>query len=156
MGEMLFGILLLIIGGIFFLQTLDFKVIKLMDPVMGPARFPQIVIAVLFLSVLGILVMGRGKKGEKPFVFGELFHGVQLRFGVMILVYIVILEKAGFLITTSLFLIASTAYLYFVEHKTMPVKVTVIRSACIVGATFCVELLFTRVMGVMLPLGSWF
>lgn len=156
MGELLFGILLLIIGGAFFLQTLDFKVIALMDPIMGPARFPQIVIVVLVLSVLGILLIRIVKKEKKPFVFEELFHGVQLRFGLLVFIYIVLLDKAGFLITTSLFLAVSTTYLYFVEHKAVPVKITLIRSVCIAGATFCVQMLFTRAMGVMLPLGSWF
>lgn len=155
MGELLFGMLLLVIGGGLLLQTMDFKVITLMDPVMGPARFPQIVIATLVLSVLGILLSRMIKKEKSQFVFGELFHGVQLWFGIMILIYIVMLERAGFLITTSLFLIGSTTYLYYVEHKAIPVKITVIRSICITGATFCIQMLFTKAMGVMLPVGTW-
>lgn len=156
MGELLFAVLLLVIGGFFFLQTLDFKVIALMDPVMGPARFPQIVIVVLMVSVLGLIIKRILRKETSQFVFKELFQGVQLRFGLMILVYIVLLERAGFLLTSSLFLIASTTYLYFVEHKAVPKKITLVRSLLIVGATFCVQMLFTKAMGVMLPIGTWF
>lgn len=155
MGEIVFWVLLLATGAALFLQTLDFKVIAMMDPVMGPARFPQVVLAVLMVSVTGLLIVRLVKKEKTPFIFLELFKGTQLRFGLMILAYILILEKAGFVIATSLFLIVSTTHLYFVEKGSVPVKLTVIRSACIVAATVCLQLLFTKAMGVMLPLGAW-
>lgn len=67
-----------------------------MDPVMGPARFPQIVIVVLMVSVLGLIIKRILRKETSQFVFKELFQGVQLRFGLMILVYIVLLERLVF------------------------------------------------------------
>ncbi len=156
MGEMLFWLLLLAVGGILFLQTLDFKVIAMMDPVMGPARFPRIVIGLLAFSILGLFVVRLIKKERTAFVFGELFTGIRLRLGALTVCYILILEKIGFVIATSLFLILATMYLYFVEYGSIPVKRTLIRSVVIVGSVVLLQMVFTKVMGVMLPLGTYF
>ncbi len=158
MGEVILWIILLIISIVLFIQTLGYKTVEMVDPIVGPARFPQVIILIMAICLVALLVkrIFIKKKEDKPFIFLELFKGIQLRFGLMMLIYILILGKVGFIVSTSLFLIASTTYLYYEKHKTIPVKATVIRSICIILFTSGLYYVFTQFMGVILPRGDIF
>lgn len=153
MGELVFMALVLVVCGVFFGMSFDFKT-SVLDTSGGAAFWPRIVIVFLacFVIIRGIQVIKN--KDNRQFVFGELFRGSRLFFLLSLTGYIVLFKFAGYLVTTMLFLLITVNVFYKITRDNFgSVRSIVIRNAAAVAFSFGCYFFFTKVVHIALPQG---
>lgn len=119
----------------------------------GPGVFPMIATATMLISGLFILAGAARKKpeaerGSAASFLSDVTPATLLIFGAMIVVYMLMLEQAGFVVSSFLFLFASFAWLW---------RGRILLSLVIAaGSLAAVYVVFRHVFSVVLPAGSLF
>lgn len=123
----------------------------------GPGQFPKYILILLLISIAALIIQKIIKKDKTKFVFFELFKGERgITLGSLI-IYLAFLNIIGFLLSTSIFLIATVNYLYFRAHAGFGGKKGIaIRSSISVVITLTIYYAFVQLMHVMLPTGIIF
>ncbi|RXT00684.1 tripartite tricarboxylate transporter TctB family protein [Ammoniphilus sp. CFH 90114] len=148
MGELIFHIILLVVIGLFFKESLVIDTERVSDPV-GPAGFPQgiiVICAVLLLISLYQAVRkytNRDKtvSSEKPAELSKEFMGILAA----ISIYLLVVDYLGFILCTILFFIA----LYALLGRGISFKET----ARSVVFSFGFTLVFGTLLNLQLPRG---
>ena len=156
MGECIFlGILLVVSIGAFFL-TGTFTPSPF-DSSSGPAVFPRIASLGLAVCCVILLVEKIKKKEYKaPFQFAKLFYGPA---GAMIyssLIFMVLMNYLGFMLSCALYLLFIVNYFKYQADGTLgsPAAVAV-RSAGLAASAFLIAK-FINMANIMLPIGKLF
>lgn len=153
MGEIIFLIVLLLLGGVLFQQTFTFGV-SILDQSGGPALFPRIVLAILAIAVIIRLISVLREKKHEHFVFIELFTGKRLFFFLSLILYIVTFRFLGYILSTCLFLMITCNYFYYVVKENKgTLRSIVLRNAFVVVFSVGMYFFFGNVLHIMLPAG---
>ncbi len=153
MGEIIFLIVLLLLGGVLFQQTFTFGV-SILDQSGGPALFPRIVLAILAIAIIIRLISVLREKKHEHFVFIELFTGNRLFFFLSLILYIVTFKFLGYILSTCLFLMITCNYFYYVvKGNKGSVKSIAVRNIGIVVFAVVMYVFFANVLHIMLPAG---
>lgn len=153
MGEIIFLLLLAGTSGLYYAQTLKYRMPKL-DNSGGPAIFPKLVclflIAFIVIRILTIVL----KKEKKEFHFVELFKGTKGLLFLSFTVLVFIIKPVGFVLTSFLFLsFISNALLYAKENNFGSTKSIVIREIVFLVFPLGLYYFFTKVLYVAIPAG---
>ncbi|QQE73042.1 tripartite tricarboxylate transporter TctB family protein [Brevibacillus composti] len=108
MGEIIFNIILLVVLGLFFKESFSIETARTTDPI-GPAGFPQAIIAICFVFLLISLYQAIRKyrnrdqteASGKPAELSKEFIGILA----VISIYLLIVDYLGFILTTFAFFI---------------------------------------------------
>lgn len=96
--------------------------------------------------VMAVVLIVRKKQPSPDEITGESAIGILL-FGIVIFVYLLLMSKIGYILSTLLFL-------YFGEWM-LKLKKGVLFAVFPIAMTLIMYLLFTRVLAVILPMGTW-
>lgn len=154
MGELVFLALILVVCAVFYGMSFEFKT-SVLDTSGGAAFWPRIVIVFLacFVIIRGIQVIKN--KGDRKFVFGELFRGSRLIFLLSLTGYIVLFKYVGYLISTMLFLLITVNVFYKITRDNFgSVRSIVLRNAAAVAFAFGCYFFFAKVVHIALPQGA--
>lgn len=153
MGELILLGLLVVIGVSFWFMTFSFAVSPL-DRSGGAGLFPRLVIIFLLAFVVVRIIQVLLKKEKEHFVFFELFTGIRLFFLLSFVLYVVILNWVGYLISSILFLAVTTNYFSYKTNDTVGTrKAVVIRNGALVVFVFLMYYFFDRILHIALPRG---
>lgn len=155
MGEIIFLIILALVGAGMFGMSFGFQVSRI-DTSGGPALFPRVVIIMLFVFiVIRIVMIGKNKEEmEKKFHFLEIFQGSRLIFLLSFLGYALIMKPLGFVISSSLFLILAVTFLYRKQYgERITVKKGLILYPVILVSVAALYYIFVNKLNVLLPSG---
>jgi hypothetical protein len=123
----------------------------------GPGVFPKYILILLLVAIAAQIIYKIIKKDKTHFVFFELFkeeRGIILG---SLIIYLAVLSILGFILSTSIFLIATVNYLYFRGHDGFGEKKSIaFRSGFSVGMTLVINYVFVQFMHVILPAGIIF
>lgn len=156
MGELVFLLLLLILCAVCFVQTLSFPV-SILDQSGGPALFPQIVLVLLAVVIVLRMIQFLREKEHAHFVFRELFTGRRLFFFGSLIVYVLLFQWLGYILSTALFLLVTVNYFYFVvKGNRGSVKAIVVRNVSVVAFSIVMYVFFANILHIMLPTGQLF
>lgn len=155
MGEIFFLLILAAAGIGMFGMSFGFQVSRI-DSSGGPALFPRIVIVILLVFVIIRITMISKNKEElsRKFHFVEIFQGSRLVFLLLFLGYALLMKPLGFVISSSLFLIASVTFLHKKQYgEGITVKKGLILYPVIVAAVTVLYYIFVYKLNVLLPGG---
>lgn len=152
--DMLWGIAILVICGVMFYETTQIRVFAAMEG-LSSRFFPRIVIAVMV--VLGGFLTYRGVVHAKQYVPEEKEEKAGLSQGnkcvlqtlAALLLYVVLLEPVGFILSTILYLFVQMLILSSKPTKKQMAAFALISVVTSVGIYF----LFTKAFYLMLPAG---
>jgi putative tricarboxylic transport membrane protein len=152
MADRIIFVFILFLAGVYFYATEKLPSLEIGDP-LGPKAFPRLLgVGLLITAGLLLLEILRARKAAAPVVVREEPHardaGARLLIAgvaVWTLCYFLVFEKLGFVIATSIYLIALTSYLN--RGKWMP---NVLTSVLFSLAAY---LMFTKFLGVNLAPG---
>ncbi len=155
MGELIFMAIIAVIAVFMFFVSGSFPV-SIIDKSGGASLFPRIVIVLLlfFMIIRTVIVLRNKEEREKVFVFFEMFRGARLVYLLGTLVYILLVEPLGFVITTSVYLFGMANFMYFKQKDSiMSLQRNGIIFASGVLISLGMYLFFTRVLSILLPQG---
>ncbi len=153
MGEIIFLLVLIAISALGFFEAAAFPS-SIFETTGGPALFPKVLFVGLALFCVIRIIMILASKEKKKFVFVELFKSTRGVFLIASVVYIVVMEYLGYIISTALFLIVICNYLYWKRYDSKgTVKSIVVRNLAMLGITILLYVFFAKVMHVNLPDG---
>ncbi|GAB4316343.1 MAG: tripartite tricarboxylate transporter TctB family protein [Pseudothermotoga elfii] len=140
-NDFLSGLIVSILGLVFFLGTIGIKPVKLG---LSPADFPRLI--TVSMMILGVVLLIKGllvkndetKKKSDTSVFLKLICLV-----VMLFAYILLMDKIGFLYLTP-FLIFSCAYLFGMKNLWLNIVLSIV-------VTISVYYVFSQVFKIPLP-----
>ena len=153
MGEIIFLLILIAISVLGFIEAGTFPV-PIFEKTGGPALFPKILfVGLAIFAVIRIIMILRSKE-KKKFVFVELFQSTRGVFLLASVVYVLVMEYLGYIISTALFLVVICNYLYWKRHDTKgTVKSIILRNVAMIVITFLLYVFFAKVMTINLPQG---
>lgn len=153
MGEIIFLLILIAISVLGFIEAGTFPV-SIFEKTGGPALFPKILfVGLAIFAVIRIIMILRSKE-KKKFVFVELFQSTRGVFLLASVVYVLVMEYLGYIISTALFLVVICNYLYWKRHDTKgTVKSIILRNVAMIVITFLLYVFFAKVMTINLPQG---
>lgn len=153
MGEIIFLLVLIAISALGFIEAGTFPV-SLFEKTGGPSLFPKVLfVGLAIFAVVRIIVILKSKEKTK-FVFLDLFKSTRGVFILASVIYVLVMEYLGYIISTALFLIVICNYLYWKRYDTKgTVKSIVLRNASMVLITFLLYVFFAKVMTINLPHG---
>jgi hypothetical protein len=153
MGEIVFLLILGGIAGFCYIET--FTYIKpLIDTSGGPTIYPRIVFGVLFVFIVIRVIQIVRMKVKPNFTLITIFKGVSGIFlGISVLAVIAI-NFLGYILTSSLYLIATTHYMYYQYHHTIgrPIHIALRCAICFAGVIM-LKLFFGSLLHIQLPSG---
>lgn len=155
MGEIIFIGILSVIGLAMFGASFFFQA-SLIDKSGGPALFPRIIIVALLVLLLvrAIQILRSKKQRATHFAFAEMFQGARLVFLILFFLYAITITTLGFVVSSTLFLIAAILFLYKQQYnKKMPVKKIILCCLCCGVGVFAVNYCFVNFFNVVLPSG---
>lgn len=152
-GELIFLTVLEISAG-FFLSRSDNFAVSIMDKSGGAGLFPTLILKFL-MAVIGIrivLILAIPENRKEDFVFLELFQGNRFFLLTMIIGYAVVVDLAGYLLSSTIFLLVTVNYFFYkVNGSFGSRKIILIRNVIIIAFAILLFLFFTRVLGAVLP-----
>jgi putative tricarboxylic transport membrane protein len=123
----------------------------------GPGIFPKYILILLLVAIAAQIIYKIIKKEKTHFVFFELLKGERGIILGSLIVYLAVLSILGFILSTSIFLIATVNYLYYRGHDGFGEKKSIaIRSGFSVCVAFIIYYVFVQLMHVILPAGIIF
>lgn len=154
MGELVFLALLMILGGVFFGISFDFKTSAL-DTSGGAAFWPRIVIAFLMVFLVIRVIEVFREKEKKEFAFIELFQGPRLFFLLSLTCYIALFQYLGYVVSTTLFLLVTVNVFYKITRDNFgSLRAIIIRNTAAVAFSVVFYFFFVKVIHIMLPSGA--
>lgn len=132
-------------------ENIDTEGENQLDPYTGPYGFPMAIAG--FIVVLGIVEIIRKLIQKEPFQiqFLSLFKGRSMVFLLAILVYALVYETMGFIMSTSLFMIGMIHYLKKSTKEEITKQSTIKLVICSILFTVACYLFFTLVAGIDMP-----
>ena len=141
MSERIFGVFLLLLSAVGLFIGWDLKAPISYEPV-GPRAFPMLVFSLLAICAVGLII---SKRPETVWAPPPVLRRIGMMF-LVILVYALLFDKLGFIISTALM----TIPLAFFFGGTWKQAVV---GGVVMGVVMF--LLFDRVLDVVLPTGYW-
>lgn len=140
--DMIIGIVLLA-----FLTSLAVQVPKIPSVSRG---YPVVLLVISYLMTICLLVSSvlKMRKQEKQETRAAEQAGIIVPYCLMIAVYLFLMNKVGYIISTVVFMLASLLYLKL-KNKVVMVVLSVV-------LTVLLFFVFTNFLTVILPRGSWF
>lgn len=154
MGEIYFNLFLLIVSAAGFANTFTWPVIQ--DTSGGPATYPRLILAALFICALVRIaqVMKQRKETRPAFIFIDLFKGHRGFFLLALVVYVACLNILGFLIATVVYLnVVVNVMIYFSKGGFKLDKWFFVRGVCLIASAYGVTWFFQSALRVMVPTG---
>ena len=154
MGEIYFTLFLMAVSVAGFANTFTWQVVE--DTSGGPAMYPRLILAGLFICALVRMVqlLREKKEDRKPFVFLDLFQGHRGFFLLSLVLYIISLNLLGFLISTIIYLnVVVNVMIYFSKGSFKPDKWLAVRTVCLTATAFATTWFFASALRVMVPTG---
>ena len=154
MGEIYFNLFLLIVSAAGFANTFTWTIIQ--DSSGGPATYPRIILAALFIcSLIRMFQIMKQKKEERPeFIFMDLFRGHRGFFLLSLVIYVALIPVLGFMIDTIIYLnIVVNVMIYFSKGTFKMDKWFFVRGICLIATAFGVTWFFQSALRVMVPTG---
>ena len=153
MGEIIFLLVLISISGLSLWQTGHFPK-SLFEKSGGAALFPRVTLCALIIFCVIRIVIILAKKENRRFFFLEMFRSTRGVFLVASLLLVVVMPSLGYIISTTLFLLFMTNYLYLKKYDTFgDTKSIIVRNAVMIGISILMYVFFAKVMTVALPKG---
>lgn len=151
MGEIIFHVLLLVVLGVFFRESLMIDTGRMADPI-GPAGFPQgIMVIAIVLTVISLFQTLRKRKAESAATEKHRPHELTKEFiGLLgsIILFVLLVDTIGFLIAFILFTFSLLWLLGERKYGKM--------AGISVVVSFAFTLLFGNLLSVPLPRGIEF
>ena len=156
MGEIVFlGLLFLLSGYLFYLPF--YFPVNILERSGGAGLFPRIVLAFLMVFLIIRIIQILCQNEKKPFVFAEMFKGTRFFYLITLTAYVALLKVFGYFICTTLFLAIMINILYRqVLGEWGSVKIIVIRNLLIIAFAVLMNLFFSKILHVLLPVGILF
>lgn len=154
MGELIFMLIVAIVAIVMFFMTNSFPV-SIVDQSGGAGLFPRIIILLLlFFMVVRTVRWFRDPESRSDFAFLEMFQGPRLVYLAGTVIYIVILPRLGYVLSTILFMGVMVNFFYRVQWEKKPTVKTegIIITSIIIG-TIGMYLFFGEVLSIRLPQG---
>lgn len=153
MGEIIFLLLIGATSGLYYYQTLSYRMPKL-DNSGGPAIFPKFVCLILIGFVIIRIIQIILKKEKKEFHFFEIFKGTKGLLFISFTVLVFVIKPLGFVLTCFLFLsFVANALMYSKENTLGSTKSIIIREVIFLAFPIALYYFFTKVLFVALPAG---
>lgn len=155
MGEVVFLSIVGLLGIGMLVMTGSFPT-SLIDKSGGPALFPRIVIILLLVFLIAriVTIIRSEEEKKKEFRFLEIFKGSRLFFLIVFILFILTIEKIGFIISGSVFAIVMMFYLYRKQYgENMSKKRMAVTAVIATVSVVVIYILFTRYFNVLLPAG---
>ncbi|ONI38348.1 hypothetical protein AN639_01880 [Candidatus Epulonipiscium fishelsonii] len=155
MGEIIFSVILIIIGIGMYVSSYSFPV-SIIDKSGGAALFPRIIIIGLsiLLIIRIIVILKNPEEKEKAFGFLEMFKGRRLAFYILFIGYSLSMTTLGFFLSSSIFLAIAIPFLYKLQYgKAIGVKRGSITILISTTSVYVLYFVFTNYFNVMLPSG---
>lgn len=142
--NMIFGIIIIVLGGFFYALTFDFP--KLSADAPGPAFMPRVycgllIIFGLIVFIRGILDKRKEEEQEKTFRYAIASMGI-------VLLYIIVMPFIGFNIST-FFLVLFLLLFSKVRSKLILISIPI-------GTVLFIFIVFVKLLKVSIPTGSLF
>ena len=155
MGELFFLGIIFVICCLFFFMTFSFPV-SILDKSGGAGIFPRIVIIFLVTFVLVRIITILIKKGKIHFVFFELLKGIQSVFFFSIVLYILLFNKLGYVMSTLLFAYGTiNGFFRYATGSFGSKKQIIIRNFLITAFVVLMYYFFSGVLNIILPRPFW-
>lgn len=153
MGELIFLGILMVICIYFYTLTFGFAV-SVLDKSGGAAVFPRFVILFLTIFLVVRIVTILRQKQKQGFVFTELFKGMRLFFFASLIVYILAMKYAGYVLSTTAFLLVTVNCFYYkTKDNWGTAKSIAVRNVLLIGFALAMNYFFSNILHIMLPAG---